>query len=204
MRAGGARAMSGGATPARNAGPARAGLDWRPVAAWGLWALAIACVPAIAWLDRLLREAGRIDLSLLRTSDTAPYVLAVASAATVGALLAGRRPRHPVGWLLLALALVVVASGVATGYAYYGLLARPGVLPAAGYAAIYNGVSAPMAAACVSFVLLLTPTGSLPSPRWRWPARVAVVGAVLAVVTSVVLPFDRPFASVSNPLAVDA
>jgi hypothetical protein len=170
----------------------------------GLWALAIACVPAIVWFDRLLREAGRIDLSLLRTSDAVPLVLAVASAATVGAVLASRRPRHPVGWLLLALALAVVASGVATGYAYYGLLARPGALPAAGYAAIYNGVSAPVAAACVSFVLLLTPTGSLPSPRWRWLEWVAVAAVVVGVVGSARLPLDPPFASVHNPLAIDA
>jgi hypothetical protein len=174
------------------------------VAACGLWALTIAGVPAMVWLDKLLREAGRIDLSLLRTSDTVPYLLAVASAATIGALLASRRPGHPVGWLLLALALAVAASGVATGYGYVGLLARPGSLPAAGYAAIYNGVSTPVVAACVSFVLLLTPTGSPPSARWRWPARVAVVAVVMAVVGSALLPFDPPFASARNPLAVDA
>jgi hypothetical protein len=39
-------------------------------------------------------------------------------------VLASRRPRHPVGWLLLALALSVVTSGVATGYGNYWLLAR--------------------------------------------------------------------------------
>ena len=44
---------------------------------------------------------------------------------------ASRRPRHPVGWLLLALGLSVAAAGVADGYARYGLLARPGALPAA-------------------------------------------------------------------------
>jgi hypothetical protein len=37
--------------------------------------------------------------------DTAPPVLAMVSGATVGAVLASRRPRHPVGWLLLALEL---------------------------------------------------------------------------------------------------
>jgi hypothetical protein len=52
------------------------------------------------------------------------YVLTLVSAATVGAVLASRRPRHPVGWLLLALGLSVVVAGVAQGYAGYGLLAR--------------------------------------------------------------------------------
>jgi hypothetical protein len=72
------------------------------------------------------------------------------SAATVGAVLASRRPRHPVGWLLLALALSLIATAAAAQYLTRGLV-RPGAL--------------------MGFVLLLTPTGSLPSPRWRWLAR---------------------------------
>jgi hypothetical protein len=59
-------------------------------------------------------------------------VLSAVSAATAGAVLASRRPRHPVGWLLLAFGLLPQAlSGAAEGYARYGLLARPGTLPGA-------------------------------------------------------------------------
>jgi hypothetical protein len=36
-----------------------------------------------------------------------------------------------VGWLLLAAGLCLNASGVASAYADYGLLARPGAVPAA-------------------------------------------------------------------------
>jgi hypothetical protein len=175
-----------------------------PATAWALWLLAVASLAAIAWIDRLLRRGGRVDLALLRTSDTAPYVLAIVSAATLGAVLASRRPRHPVGWLLLALALSVVLSGVATGYASYGLLARPGALPGAAYPAIYTGVSPLLAATCVSFVLLLTPTGSLPmGGGWRWLARVAVVAPVVGLATSALGPFDPPYQSVHNPLSVE-
>jgi hypothetical protein len=45
-------------------------------------------------------------------------------------VLASRRPRHPVGWLLLGFALSLTASGVIAASVTYGLLARPGALPA--------------------------------------------------------------------------
>jgi hypothetical protein len=169
--------------------------------AWSLWALVILGVAGILWLDQLLRQTGRPDLVLV-TPDAVAYLVGLVSAASVGALLASRRPRHPVGWLLLTLGLSVAAAAVATGCANYGLLAKPGSLPAAGYAAIYHSVDAPIWAACLSFILLLTPTGSLPSPRWRWFAAATVAAAVLAVATSALLPFEPPYQSAANPLAV--
>jgi hypothetical protein len=131
-------------------------------------------------------------------------VLATLCATTVGALVASRRPRHPVGWLLLGLGLPVALSGAATTYANYGLKARPGALPVADWAALYHGVSLLAALACLQFVLLLTPTGSLPSPRWRWWARVAAGAAELALLTSLVLPLDEPYQATPNPLGLPA
>src|SRR5207247_6003513 len=45
--------------------------------------------------------------------------------ATGGGVVAIRRPRHPVGWLLLAIALLPNASMPLIAYANYGLAARP-------------------------------------------------------------------------------
>jgi hypothetical protein len=173
------------------------------VAAWSLWALAMLAIPVIGWLDHLLRQAGRPELAPL-SPDAAAYLLGIVSAVTVGAVLASRRPRHPVGWLLLALGLSTVALGVASGYAKYGLLVRPGSLPWAVDAAVYNSVGLLPIAPCLAFILLLTPTGSLPSPRWRWWARVAAAAPLLAVVSLALLPFERPYQAVANPLAVPA
>jgi hypothetical protein len=169
-----------------------------------MWALAIpGGFAVVVRLDHLLRQAGRPDLALLNPNQYA-YVLTLVSAATVGAVLASRRPRHPVGWLLLALGLSVVAAGVAQGYAGYGLLARPGSLPGARWVALYGDAPGIVWSALVGFILLLTPTGSLPSPRWRWWA---IVTAAVPVVFLLGEPLragllDGPDQPVTSPLAV--
>jgi hypothetical protein len=101
------------------------------VLAWGLWALAMLGLAAVPWIDRLTIWAGRPDLAQLSGGSVVGPVVAVLSAATVGAVLASRRPRHPVGWLLLGFALALTAAGVIAASVAYGLLARPGALPAA-------------------------------------------------------------------------
>jgi hypothetical protein len=69
---------------------------------------------------------------------------------------------------------------------------------------VYHSVAVPIWATCLGFVLLLTPTGSLPSPRWRWLAVGMVAALLLAVVSTALLPLDPPYQSVVNPLAVSA
>jgi hypothetical protein len=100
----------------------------------------------------------------------------------------------------------VSASGVADGYAPYGLLARPGALPAARYVALYGPALLAISITCIGFVLLLTPTGSLPSPRWRWWARVATAApvVVLLAVTLLPQPLGPEYQSVANPLGLRA
>jgi hypothetical protein len=178
---------------------------WPATLAWSLWALAIPGVGVMAWLSHLLRQAGRPDLAPLGPSDTTAYVVGMLSAVTVGALLASRRPAHPVGWLLLAMGLSVLGLGVSYGYANHGLVARPGALPGAIWAAAYNNdVSFVPLATCLGFVLLLTPTGSPPSPRWRRWARVVASAPALALVAAALLPFEEPYQRFANPLEVPA
>jgi hypothetical protein len=180
---------------------------WPGQLAWALGALVMLGLGVLAWLDYLLRQAGRPELVTL---DIGVFtVLGEVIAAMVGALVASRRPAHPVGWLLLALGLSGVMDGVSLAYASYGLLARPGVLPAADYVAAYTNGFGFAAAALLGFVLLLTPTGSLPSRRWRWWARVAAAAPAVGLLTAVPLPFGaqgaaqgEPFGAVPNPLAV--
>src|SRR6266498_1150220 len=190
-------AMSPHSQPAR---PRR----WLAWSAWALWALAVLGLATVPWFDHLLRQARRPELTQLGAS-TIPYLLAVVIAATAGAVLASRRPAHPVGWLLLALGLSVTASGVADGYARYGLVARPGALPAARWVALYSPATLYMGLVCIGFVLLLTPTGSLPSARWRWWAWVAAAAPVVFLAALTFGPFTiPPYESMVKPVAVHA
>src|SRR5262245_50310275 len=160
---------------------------------------------ATAWFDRLLRQAGRPELIQLRGGGVA-VVLSAVSAATAGAVLAARRPRHPVGWLLLVFGLVPQAlEGAAEGYARYGILVRPGALPGAEQLATLASAAFVPGLSLICFILLLTPTGSPPSPRWRWFARVAAALPVAFLAAWVLaMPQLDPVSpvSVDNPFAI--
>jgi hypothetical protein len=185
---------------ARAPGPGR----WAPGLAWLLWTLTLAGpLAAVFWFDHLLRQAGSSEVDRLN-ADAYPVLVAAVSAATVGAVVASRRPRHSVGWLLLATGLTMVADLGVNAYVRYGLVVRPGSLPGARYLA---GVSFGIFLVWISlagFVLLLTPTGSLPSPRWRWWARVAAAGPVLELLSAAIdpQPLYPEHPEVGNPLAV--
>jgi hypothetical protein len=194
--------------PSGRDGDGKGGWVRRPAIAWlarGLWVLVILGIGLIVRFDQLLRSAGRPELTQLDPS-TGLLVMAALVSATVGMLLAGRRPRHPVGWLLLGVGLAVTASGERDGYARYGLLARPGSLPGAHWAAVYSPATVYLAFVCVVFVLLLTPTGRLPSRRWRPLAWVLAAGPVLFLLALTLGPglVVSPYEPVVNPVAVPA
>ena len=174
---------------------------WTAGLAWALWLANLLCLAVVPWLDELLRQAGRADLTQFTFPDVAIPVLTVVSSATVGAVVAARRPAHPVGWLLLGIALSLTATAATAQYFVYGLLVRPGALPAARYAVLYQPATVFTALTLIGFVLLLTPTGALPSLRWRWPARVmAAAPAVLVlVVTLAGGPVDPRYQALGGP-----
>jgi hypothetical protein len=176
---------------------------WRPGwLAWGLWTLTILGVVVLVWLDQLLRQTGRPELVVLNPTAFAP-VLGAVSTATVGAVVASRRPRHPVGWLLLAFGLSLSAAGVTLATTNYGVAHAA---PAAGLIARYVPATVGVAMACNGLTLLLTPTGHLPSPRWRWWAGILAAAPVvlLGVVTLSPGPGDRLIEAVDSPLDLRA
>nr|CAH69515.1 putative two-component system sensor kinase [Frankia alni ACN14a] len=161
-------------------------------------------VGVLVWLDQRLRAMGRPDLVTTTGGAEIPFVLVAATASTVGVALALRRPRHPVGWLFLALGGVLLLSGGTQGYAAYGAVARPGRLPAADLVAIYADAGFIPWLVLVALILHLTPTGRPLSARWgRIALATAVAGGLWLLVGLVTTEtMQPPFQSVTNPLLI--
>jgi hypothetical protein len=122
-------------------------------------------------------------------------------APVLGGLIASRRPDNLYGWLWLGLGLSAALLQLAGSYAAYALVAEPGSLPAPRTVSQVLGMSWGTGIIFLPFLLLLFPTGRLPSRRWRPLAwAVLVAGAVLLMV-GVFLPGEGtgPF---KNPLGV--
>ncbi|HEY8719407.1 sensor histidine kinase [Pengzhenrongella sp.] len=120
-------------------------------------------------------RAGSIGSSWTLLTSTSAIAL-------VGAFLAGTRPRHPVGWLLLATGLPFLAGQAAEGIARMGLTdPRPG--PGAEASLwLANWVYPPALVPLFVGIALTFPDGHLPSRRWRG---LAVLAVALALVLGV-------------------
>jgi len=187
-------------SPAARPAPGR---RWTAALAWALAGLSVLALAPAGRLATLSQRA-RLPSAQLPAVAVGAVILATVSTAAVGALLASRRPRHPVGWLLLGIGLGLAASALVEPYVKYGLIVRPGSLPGARYLVGLSYVTTLVWLSCAGFVLLLTPTGRLPSPRWRWWARLAAAAPVVTTLASVVQPDPLAPDWYGNPLAVPA
>ncbi len=126
--------------------------------------------------------------------------------AMVGAFLAGRRPRHPVGWLLLATGVPFLVGQGADGIARRALNSPPAGPGAETALWVANWVFPPALVPLFVLVALTFPDGHLPSRRWRG---VAVLSGVLAAVLALFGAFAQTTlvlgrTATPNPYAVPA
>lgn len=124
------------------------------------------------------------------------------SFASVGALLALRRPGNAIGWLFCGTGVLAGAELLSAQYAIYGLLTEPGSLPRPELGAwLYEWTGFVAACITATFVLMLFPDGRLPSPAWRPLPWLAGIGIVVSASSLAVWPGPlllTPF--VENPL----
>ncbi len=134
------------------------------------------------------------------------FLFAVVWCAVVGAVVASRRPRNPIGWLFAVSAASFATAEATFRYAVYGLVIEPGSLPAAGAMAWpQTWMWVPGVLLVLVFLPLYFPNGRLLSPRWRVALWLGIAFSAAAACFSAFLPglvSDVP--GVNNPLGVEA
>ncbi len=164
--------------------------------AWSLWAATLALVAC----GLVLGVAGRpgVPFYAYWVEDT----LISPTFATLGALIVSRRPGNVIGWIFLACgtgAGVQMLSGQYATTALHPQTALGGAVTAwlstlAQFSIVFS----------VLFLVMLFPTGRLPSPRWRPLAWIAVAAAAVSIASTALAPGSvEGFPSVRNPFGVE-
>ena len=164
---------------------------WR---AWSVWAVTMAITATAIGYDALhALPASQADQSG-GGLDMVVGLTFIAAFATVGALLAWKRPGNPIGWLL---------SGSGLAYALGGSGQMLIHFPRTRTLGYWLGWTWLLGLGLCVFVVLLFPAGSLPSRRWRpvaWAAGAGLAGWVLGnAFAPTILSADSP---VPNPVGV--
>jgi len=163
------------------------------------WAISIAAI---------LMLAGAITLTII--NDTFGLFVVVAAMMVtgygiVGAFLATRVPHNPIGWLMIVIAASFAVVGVADEYLTYTLKTDAGALPLPEVAAWLNsfafyGVFIPLLV-----ILLLFPTGTLLSSRWRIVLIAVLTSGGLLIASAILKPGPyTDFPTITNPTGIEA
>jgi hypothetical protein len=123
---------------------------------------------------------------------------------TVGAVVASRRPNHPVGWLFCIVGFVGGIRHLGAEYAIYSLLVSHGSLPGGAAAAWVSSWMWVPHVGLMVFLGLLFPNGLLPTPRWRPFAWFVVVAIVVGSVALALSPGSLSgLGSIQNPFGIE-
>jgi MFS family permease len=173
--------------------------------AWALWALTVALMAFTTVVFAALYPLG--GSAAVNALDFAVAFLFVATFGMVGALIASRRPKNPIGWIFCGMGLALVVAGFFGNYAQYSLVVEPGALPWAETAAWVGNWIWLVALSPLGLFLLLFPDGRPPSPRWRAVAWVLVAALVCWAVSQAFAPgpmVNAGYESIDNPYGIEA
>ena len=170
--------------------------------AWLTWVLYLVIASVT-----LLFQMKNAPSELLSDIFNALVLLAFA---TVGSLIASRRPQNPIGWLFCVSTLLWALGNVLQEYTNYALITVPGSLPAGALAGVVGhwigGIGFFL---MLTFLLLLFPNGYLPSARWRFLAWLIALLLAVYSITFLLSPYpyansaiDLRLAAVRNPIGI--
>jgi hypothetical protein len=180
---------------------------------WSLWMLSVALVALTVLLDVATTTKSQMDESAWVDVLLATLVLTYT---TVGAFVASRRPRNPIGWIFWAAGLFITVGLFFRAYADYVLFVGNGPLTVAQYLSWLSAqLAGPVVALATVLLMLLFPTGRVPSglllPRrseqsrswWQAVVWMAVVGCTMVALWLASEPNPAGVgAPTSNPLGI--
>jgi signal transduction histidine kinase len=169
-----------------------------------IWAAANAVLLVVGlWLDAESRAA----VSGVSIGHSIVAAVAVCTGTAVGASIAARFPRNPVGWLVLSALSLFALDATLQPYGLLALGIHEGWVGGAAAAGLDEAIWL-LVFGVVALVLLLFPTGSPPAERrWRVAVRAIVVVYPLAFLASLLgthQRLDPPLPPIRNPWAVSA
>ena len=158
--------------------------------------LGLLCIIVLGELASVQEDRGEFGI-----------LLAVVFIVVISGFLVAKRPDHPVSWLMALTALMGTVAALSAA------MLPPGITELSWWQVPLALVSGPswfgLLLTVMVLIPLLFPTGSPPSPRWRWVARLAVVTFVLM---SAAWTFQERFCtewddndclvSVANPMGI--
>jgi MFS family permease len=159
--------------------------------AWSIWALVLATL-----LYTLVFGAARSVDHWTQVGVLITFTLFVLAFSTVGALVASRRPRNPIGWIMCAAAIAYAIGGLGAARA------QASEAPHMVHQWLGSWIWGLGIGLAGTFLLLLFPDGALPSRRWRPVAWVASLGMSAFVIGAAFGP-ELAGTTIRNPIGID-
>jgi hypothetical protein len=163
---------------------------------------------ATLWSLTLATVLGLVGFALLSGGPVFGVVSGIVfklSFATVGALVAARQPRNPIGWILSGMGLVFGMAQIGNAWADYTLTRHPGALSSVAYGVWIQNWAILAAFTPIVLVVLLFPNGRPLTRRWRPVVALAALSIVVLLFSVSFAPrllSESNYPRTPNPLAI--
>ena len=157
--------------------------------AWSVGALTL-LVLAASLILILLGWSAPLPQGATPWRDRVIALIGIIGAPIVGGLIASRRPRNPYGWVWLGFGLSLALAQLESSISAYARVVESETLVAPLAVAHVLRLGNQVSLVLAPFLLLLFPTGRLPSRRWRPVAWISALSGAMIMV--LVLLFGSP------------